>query len=282
MSITSTNGKVIVEFNINSISGAPALGAYLLRFSLGYTMPAHNKDVYFHKTFVKVYVGEENLYLGTAFPENSKTFKPFADSYNKGSLLYEVLVSKNALEEIEKVRAGKEIGFRLEIIGESDDGVNKLHGSEIKQYRSSQNEWIAVLKAMSFKGGIVFDLPMSIDHSDKVKTALTAIEKANEHLYYGNYDDVVAKCRIALESIISGWGNISLVNEQLKKDKKAMPKEYRFFNAVNQIVHFSHLSHHPDESDEYVSFSRSEAVFALGATIAAVSSYTDLELSRTT
>ena len=94
-------------------------------------------------------------------------------------------------------------------------------------------------------------------------------------MYYGNYDDVVAKCRISLESVISNWGKIAAVRNSVKTNKKGMTKQQRFFHALDQIVYFSHLAHHPDENGEYISFTRSEAVFVLGSTIAAISSYVE-------
>lgn len=277
MSITATGGQVIVEFDVNSITGTPAVGAYVLKFSLDYSMPPQDEQTYYHKTSAKVYVGNKDLYLGIAFPEQPKTFRPHAYP-QKAGLLYEMLLSKDAIEEVEKLRSGEELNFKIEITGEYVDGMNQLCSSETLRYKSSHTEWISALKAMNFKGGLVFELPMDISPSEDVKTALSAIDKAKEHLYYGNYDDVVAKCRISLESIISNWGNIRAVNELIKKDKKAMSKEQRFFHAINQIVHFTHLSHHPDENDEYISFTRSEAVFVLGATISAVSSYAEQKI----
>lgn len=275
MSITTSSGHIIVDFEVKSLHGSPSLGAYVLKFSVEYSMPAYEKEnVFFHKTLAKVYVGTENSFLGIAMPEQPKTFKPNI-IHQKGSLLYEIIISKDSLEEIEKLRAGKDIEFKLDISGEYHDDLNQLCNSETVRYKSNQKEWIEALKSMGFKGGIIFELPMDIDPIDEAKTALAAIEKAKEHLYYGNYDDVVAKCRISLESIISNWGDIGSVRNSAKTNKKGMSKQQRFFYAVDQIVHLTHLAHHPDEGGEYISFTRSEAVFVLGSTIAAISSYVE-------
>lgn len=275
MSITASNGLIIVAFEVKSLHGSPALGAYVLKFSVEYSMPAHeNANVFFHKTLAKVYVGEENVFLGMATPEQPKTFKPLINP-QKGGLLYEIILSKEPLEEIEKLRAGKNIDFRLDISGEYHDDYNQSCASESIRFKSNQNEWIEALKSMGFKGSVIFELPMDIDPTDDVKTALAVIEKAEEHLYYGKYDDVVAKCRIALDSIITNWGKIDSVRSSVKTNKKGMTKQQRFFNVVDQIIHLTHLAHHPGEDGEYVSFTRSEAVFVLGSTISAISSYVE-------
>lgn len=275
MSITTSNGRIIVDFEVKSLHGSPALGASVLKFSVEYSMPAYENDnVFFHKTLAKVYVGKESAFLGIATPEQPKTFKPHINP-QKGSLLYEIILSKESLEEIEKLRAGKNIDFRLDISGEYHDDYNQLCTLESIRFKSNQNEWIEVLKSTGFKWSVIFELPMDVDPTDDVKTALAVIEKAEEHLYYGKYDDVVAKCRIALDSIISNWGKIDSVRSSVKTNKKGMTKQQRFFHVVDQIIHLTHLAHHPDENGEYISFTRSEAVFVLGSTISAISSYVE-------
>lgn len=277
MSITISNGRRIVDFKIQSISGVPAIGAYVLRFSIEYLMPAQEELAYFHKTSAKVYLGKDNLFLGVAMPEMPMTFKPH-NHEQKGWLLYEISLSKDVMEEIEILRSGNELELKLDISGEYYDGPNLLCNLTSARYKVSQNEWITALKSMKFKGGLIFELPLDITPSKEIKTAITAIEKAKSHLYRGNYDDVVAKCRISLESIISGWGDIRRIRQLVKSNKRGLSKEQRFIHAIDQIVNFTHLSHHPDEDDEYVSYSRSEAVFVLGATMAVISSYAEYKI----
>lgn len=277
MSITTANGQTIVDFKISSVHGAPAIGAYLLKFSLAYEMPQHEDEVaYFRNTFANVHVGSKGMFLGRATPEMPITYKPNKHP-QKGGILYELLVSKISMDEIEKIRVGGDLDFKLDIAGEYYDGYNQLCDRVSVTYKENPKNWIEVLKRMGYKGGIVFELPMAIEPNTDVKTALSAIEKAKEHLYYGNYDDVIAKCRIALESITTSWGNISSVRKVAmdKTSRKSMSKEQRFFNAIDQIVHFANLAHHPNTENEYVSFTRSEAVFILGATISAISSFVE-------
>ena len=275
MSITTANGQTIVDFRISSVHGAPAIGAYLLKFSLAYEMPQHEDEIaYFHNTFADVHVGPKGIFLGRATPEMPITYKPNKHPKN-GGILYELLVSKISMDEIEKIRLGGDLDFKLDISGEYYDGYNQLCNRVSVTYKENPKSWIEVLKRMGYKGGIVFELPMAIEPNADVKTVLSAIDKAKEHLYYGNYDDVIAKCRISLESIISNWGDISSVRKIARDNRKSMSKEQRFFNAIDQIVHFTHLAHHPNSENEYVSFTKSEAVFILGSTISAISSFVE-------
>ncbi len=267
---------MIVDFDVSSISGASALGAYVLKFSINYSMPPHKKsEAYFHKTSAKVYVGKNNEFLGVATPEQPKTYKSH-NYQQKGSLLYEMLVSKDSLEAIEILREGGELEFKLDLSGEYYDGSNLLCNSESVRYKASQNQWIETLKSMGFRGGMVFELPMDISHGDDVKTALIAFEKAKNHLYHGNYDEVIAQCRISLDSIMSNWEGVKEAEKLAKDNRKRMTKQQRFIHAVDQIKHTTHLAHHADDNDEYVSFTRSEAVFVLGATISTISGFASL------
>lgn len=278
MSITTSTGHRIVDFEIKSISGTSAIGMYVLKFSVDYSIPAHEQEVaYFHKTTAKVYVGKDNALLGFATPEVPKTFRPH-NHEQKSGLLYEMALTKEVIEELEILRSGEELEFKVDIYGEYYDGDNLLCDSTSVQYKASQNEWINTLKSMNFKGGLILELPMDITPSEEIKTALIAIEKAKNHLYHGNYDDVVAKCRIALESAMSAWGDKQSIKGLSKASKKGMSKDHRFIHAIDQIVNFTHLSHHPDDDDKYISFSRSEAIFVMGATLSVISSYSEYKI----
>ncbi len=69
--------------------------------------------------------------------------------------------------------------------------------------------------------------------------------------------------------------NINCVREKSKSDRKTMSKTERLVYSIDQIVNLTHLAHHLDDESKYVSFNRSEAVFVLGATISALSSYSE-------
>lgn len=275
LSITTGNGNKIVEFEVQRVSGAPALGAHVLKFSIGYSIPPKGEeDTLFHKTAAKVYVGTKGLLLGVAIPEQPITYKPGTNA-KKSAVLYELMLSRDALDEVEQIRVGGDLAIRVEISGEWRDDHNLLCTSDTVSYTANQKEWIEALKQMRYRGGLVFELPMDIEPVREVKAALASIEKAKEHLYYGNYDDVVAKCRIALEEVVKNSGNILALRKTVSANRKSMSKEQRFVSAIDALIHFTNLAHHPSDEGEYVSYSRSEAIFVLGSTISAISSYAE-------
>ncbi len=130
-------------------------------------MPAHEEELaYFHKTSAKVYIGKDNSFLGVATPEVPRTFKPH-NHEQKGWVLYEMSLPKDVMEEIEILRSGKELEFKLDISGEYYDGHNLLCNLTSAWYKASQNEWINTLKSMKFRGGLIFELPMDITQAKK-------------------------------------------------------------------------------------------------------------------
>lgn len=273
MGISASTGETIVEFKANSVLGGPAIAGHTLKFPLNYIMPPWKNKLSFRNTIAKVYIGKDKMFLGRAFPELPATFQS-TDHQQSGCLIYEMTLTKEALEEIEKIRSGGDLDFTIELCGEYKDNHNQLCTYDKISYKANQKEWIETLKTMNFKGGLVFELPMNIKPSAEIETALKAIEKAREHLYYGNYDEVVAKCRISLETIFSEWRSIGLTKLDYN-NRKEMTKSQRFINAANQIMHFTHLAHHPDSNSNLVTFTRAEAVFVLGSTISIVSSYSE-------
>lgn len=272
MSITSGSGRIIVDFHIQGVSGAPAVGAYLLRFSVGYAIPgSDDKNLLFRNVSAKVFIGTQSKFLGIANPEVPRTFQPHKYNQN-AALLFELLLTSEVIEAIEKYRLGGDIEFTLEIVGEYCDQHNQLNTSDRITYKANQKSWVEILKQMQYSGILVFELPMDIEPDSSIKTALVAIEKAKEYLYYGNYDDVIAKCRFALEGIIPPNRELNQMRNEVKTDKKGMSKQQRFFHILDSLMHFTNLAHHPAKDGSYTSFSRSEAIFVLGSTISAISS----------
>lgn len=273
MSITSSNGYIVVEFEARGLSARPAIDGCLLKFMVQYSIPELREvGISFRETSVKVYVDE--IFLGTAHPESPIVYSQNQHSQNSG-ILYELQVSQHAVEKIERLRGGGDIEFSLEIKGKCISDSYVMYPSDSIKYRTNQKEWIDLLRTINHKDGVLLELPFDIDSSDELKAAYQSIDIAKNHLYYGNYDDVVAKCRVALESITTHSGKIREIRKIFKEKKKSMSKDERFLNAIDNLANYTHLSHHPSEAGEYISFSRSEAIFVLGSTVSALASYVE-------
>lgn len=215
----------------------------------------------------KVYL--ENKLLGFAVPEAAITIKP-TSSQLSGTLLFEMLLTSQVIETIEKIRGGGNLVFNLNVIGEYQDSQNRLSDSDSIKYYVNQKSWIDALKQMGYGNTLLFELPIDLEPNEAVSTAILALEDARAHLYYGQYDQVVAQCRLALDSVKPKQSDLNAALHGLKNNKDKMTKYQRVINIYHAVRHLTHLAHHLNNDNECVSFTRNEAIMVLGATSALI------------
>ncbi len=297
MSISAAaSGKIIVEFSPNGVSGRSAASGFLIVFSTNYSMPAWAANpssgivdnikgisnsrypVWFQMSHAKISLSEGKQFLGFAYSECMKTFKPISHETN-GGFLIELFLSSEQIECIEKARAGGDVVFDVKIIGEYYDEYNHLATTEYLIFRVNQKEWMDALKMCGYGNYILYEMQMPAELSDNFKPVLDIFEQAKKQLYYGEYDVVVAKCResvdlfLQLANMEDKFAEAKGLYRGNKDQRESMTKAQRRLAIIESIRHFSHGAHHPDNGAR-IYYSRSDALSILGATAGAVSAFT--------
>lgn len=273
MGITTGGGNIVVDFQPNSLHGTPAVGAYMLRFSLEYSMPAWpNNNFRFANIQARIYVGKEPKLLGRAFAETSIVLTSTA-YYQNAAFLMDLMLTPGQMEEIEQIRQGGDLNFILEIFGELYDGHSHNNSSDRLHMIVNQKSWIDILKQLSFASSILIEIPHGV--GDSATPAWKALDKAKEHLYYGHYDDVVASCRKALEGIHHNQDELSRVKQIPLENRRKMTKRQRLVYLLYALEHYTHPAHHLVSPEDVESYSRDDAILAFGATLAAVTTQTN-------
>ena len=269
MSITAGAGNVVVEFQPKSVHGTSAVGAFMLRFSIGYSMPAWpGKKFRFSNIQARVLVGKDMRLLGRAFAE-AATVLASSGYHQNAAFLMDLMLTPRQMEEIEKLRLGGDLNFTLDIFGEVYDGDGHSNSNDRVHLTVNQKSWIDVLKELGFASSVLMEIPYKT--SDLSKPVWKALEKAKEHLYYGHYDDVVASCRKALEGIRPDGNEIAKVRNSAAANRVAMSKQDRHVYVLDALEHYTHPAHHLGSEEETESYSREDAIFIYGATLSAVS-----------
>lgn len=268
MSITVGGGQVVVEFQAKSVHGAPAVGAFMLRFSLGYLMAAWpGKKFRFSNIQAMVFVGKEMRLLGRAFAEAAIVLSS-TPYHQNAAFLMDLMLTGRQMEEIEKIRLGGDLNFTLDIFGELYDGDNHSNSNARIHMTVNQKNWIDVLKELNFSSSILMEIPY--DGNNLEKPVLKALEKAKEDLYYGRYDDVVASCRKALEGIAFNGDELNKVKNMPVGERRNMTKRQRLVHLLDALKHYAHPAHHLESPEEEDSYSRNDAILIFGATLAAI------------
>jgi hypothetical protein len=267
----SFGGSIIADLRADSIHGARMLGAYLIRFSLNYNMPAWpGKDYRFSNIRARISVGNEQRLLGFALAEQAIVLA--SGDYNQhGSFLLDIPLTAEQIEEIEKLRLGGDIDYKLDIYGELCSGHDYSSSNDTIHLHVNQKTWIDLLKQINFSCKILVEMPQD-DNAAHI-SVMRVMEKAREHLYYGNYDEVVANCRKAMEGIKLDREEIQTIRKLASGNRKSMSKKERLVYLLDALEHYMHPAHHLDHEDDPVPYTRKDAIFVYGATISAVSAY---------
>lgn len=273
MSFTAGAGEVVVVFQPKSLHGTPVVGAHMLRFSLGYTMPPWpDKNFRLTNIQARVSVGKEMRLLGRAFAEMAIVLA--STSYHQdAAFLMDLMLTPRQMEEIEKIRHGDDLNFVLDIFGELYDGYSHRNSGDRIHMAVNQKSWIDILKELNFTSSILIEIPHNIRNSGT--SVWKALEKAKEHLYYGHYDDVVASCRKALEGIPQKDDELSKVRNMSIGERTKMTKRQRLVHLLDALKHYTHPAHHLESPEETESYSRNDAILVYGATLAAVATQTN-------
>lgn len=272
MSFLASNNRYIIEFFPEGVYGRPAVVGCLLQFSIRYKMPCKDEQY----AICRNLFGEvklKNKYLGRANLEVSKSFIQTEYEQDQG-ILFEILLTPQQLESIEKIRQGEGVEFKLDIKGEVEDKQNTLSRNQEISFIVNQRGWIDILKQVGYGDYILFELPVYLGGHEHLLSAYNEISEAKRQLYYGHYYQVVSHCRTALEKLLQNDGKISELRKQYAdySKKKEMSKEQRFILFRDALNHITHLAHHMASDGSIASYSREEAIMVLGATAAIYSS----------
>lgn len=278
MSFQHENGHDAINFGAGPISGMPAVSGYLLRFTVEYSAPPWNPkwgDVAptFRNVVGKVEVGDKRIRLGTATPEMPLVVCPHKYPQNS-AILFELLLSTQQVEGLERLRAGGPLDFSLQLSGERSVGYTHSREHTVVHFRVEQSKWIDVLRDMGYGVFLLCEISIELGDDGKFREAWTALSRSRQLLYGGHFNNVVAECRIALEAAFETVGLAERVSSAAKKrayDPMAMTKRERLLDLVGVVRHAAQLSVHVDDAIQVVEYSRDEALLIYGATAASIS-----------
>jgi hypothetical protein len=213
--------------------------------------------------------------LGYAEPKDALTMKTSPQS-NAGQVTFNLIVTSRQLSLLEEIRNGENLRFKLRVFGEVNGEQGNGASSDEITIHIYQSQWLDVLRQARYCNYLLFEIPLpSTSDSEKFNPTVDLMNHAKRQFLYGNYDDTIATCRKALESLIQALGEKSAqtgAKKRFKDDEKAMSKGERMFFLREALRHYTHLAHHvSDQDNDQFTFSRREARFVLGTTAAHLS-----------
>lgn len=272
---------VIADLMPSGITSRKGLGIYQLVFSVTFHVPNWPAEKQGRVSSLRATVAASNgrgvpELLGYALPEVPLTIEPKPHAFMAASA-FVLNLSADQLFALEKVRSGGDLRFHLTIDGEAS-GFNGSWPVRDQIFVDAKlSDWSRIVQELGLAEILVvgIELPSGAENGI-LSGAFGLIRKAHWDLLEGRYDDVVAKCRKAIESSQAARGDKENAQAAVKKWRQGnassldgVERAYLIEEAVRQ---YTHLAHHVDDNggSEHC-FSRSDATFLLSLAAAMVS-----------
>lgn len=275
------NSQIVADVRVQGLSGQAGIGIYQLYFSVRHDFPSWNNPapyICLRNLRAKVLAGPEHgarRPLGIAQPEAILNFcqAPYAKDEQ---FLLQLDVTAEQLDSLEDMRGGSGIRFELIVQCESEGPHGILRTEDSILWTANLEVWASVLEQLNIKDTLLVavELPR-LNSSGFGRTAIEALRRAKQDMLAGDYGNVVARCRIALDSIKTECGETEKINvslEQFQKSRRVMSKRDRQRVITEALRHYTHLAHHVDENGAQEWYSRTDATFALAIAAAAIAS----------
>lgn len=267
------NGRIIADARVTGITGATLAGGFLLRLSIEFIAPPWDLQDPPVVVFAPARVlmnGGHGLQLGLAFPE---TVQPFTVSIYGGTTpaCFDLFLSKDALEAVEKRRDGQGVSLGVNFRGEIRRAglVHPIY----EDIRTDLNvvQWIAALEQAGYGRSMLFEVPIP-SQPVAAGAAVEMLESARQLFARGHYPDAVAKCRMVIEGLTAELGQDALLQAAVNAQKTTRTREQRELVMRKAAMDFASLAHHPTGVPLDELFDRNAAQMMLGMTAALVSS----------
>jgi HEPN domain-containing protein len=272
--------QIIADVQVRGLSGSAGIGIYQLRFSLLLlVIPASipGQQLQLNNLRAKVFAGSESgprKLLGLALPEAVLTFVQLTHPQEERFLL-DLPISTEQLDALDQMRGGGGLRFELVLQGETRGPHGILRADDTVVWHASLSTWMPVLDELGLKESVLVAVEIPKHGANGFgRAAVEALRKAKRDLIAGDYEMVVSRCRLALESITaeSGEGGKNTARQEgLVKTKRLMSKRERLMEVAEALRHYTHPAHHVDKEGQMEWYSRADATFAISVAAAAVS-----------
>lgn len=267
------NSRIIADARITNVSGMRGVGVSILRL-----------NVEFHKTpwttdetqiGASVQWGVLSLRsvsgiaseLGRAHPDLPIYLAP-NPSGGVVHNTFSIALSDTQLLAVEEARKGGHVDLKLTIVA---SGYSSQYGQQAITddipYRANLSDWARILNELGHGDVIVLGVHLPVgNEAAPLRPAIEFLHQANRYLASGEYDAVVARCRLAIESAqkILGDDDATRVATSLYQKQKASMSTLQREQMIREAVrHYAHPAHHVDNEGYTERYSRSDAAFLL-------------------
>lgn len=272
----SHNSNIVADLSPAGVHGWPnGLGLHRLRFSVQY-QSRPRKEMYIARNFrATVSVSrshQDGAHLGIAWPESAWVLRT-GDFVNNGAILFDLDLRSEQLSLIEKLRASGDLIFTLRFLCEVSLGDDVTRSDDEIRFTVNQSSWINCMKQFGQDRIILLEVEIPSEEGE-LEAATLLVKRARQELDSGNYDGVVQKCRLAIESVQKALRLKSEITAAIetftKGERTKMTKKARALLVNEAALHYAHPAHHVNEEGLAFDYGRRDATFMLALASAVV------------
>ena len=270
----SWNNRTIADARLTGVHGSRLAGGYALRLGVEFDVLNWNEAGALPQVLMapaRVWLqGQAGLSLGLAHPE---TIQPFTVSQYAGkrAVLFDLQLTQQAMEALERHRNGQGVSLAIKLQAEVRRGTEIQIAFDDLAGTLNISQWIVALDQAGYGRTLLFEVPIPSE-SAGLGSSIALLETARRFLASGHYSEVVAKCRMVLESLTQELNEapaLKAARDAVKQDRTALQRELMMRQAA---IDFAHLAHHPTGVSLDEAFDRNAAQMMLGTAAALVSS----------
>lgn len=265
--------KVIADLRCTGVHLVEGIGFYLLRFSIHFDVKVHEDQTFrLENVRSSVFAGgaqSSQKLLGYAYPEAPILIR--TTKYpSSPQLMFDLSLSPIQLAELETIRNGGDLHFKLHLYGESYGTHDPLPTHDDINVPVNQTDWIKLLKEVNFADIVLFEVPLPAQsQGGDSRSAVDHLRKARDLFLAGHYDEAIGKCRLAIEGFAKLQGDEQRQADAVAiycKNRNEMGVTERLLLVRAAIKHYTQLAHHDLATDSMSNFSRADASLILGMT----------------
>jgi HEPN domain-containing protein len=267
------SSRIIADARITNVNGMRGLGVSTLRLNVEFRKtpwkdnePQIGANVLWGTLSLRSDAGIASE-LGRAQPELPIFLAPTLDGGIAHQTFY-IALSDAQLLAIEEARKGGSVDLKLNLVAM---GYHPQYGQQAITddipYRANLSDWARILKELGHGDVIVLGVHLPIgEEAAPLRSAIEFLHQANRHLSNGEYDAVVARCRLAIESAQKILGDEAATRDAMslyQKHRVSMSTLQREQMIREAVRNYTHLAHHVDNEGGVEQYGRSDATFLL-------------------
>jgi len=270
MSISWTiNSYVFADLDFKSMRGSPGLGFYRLVAEISIALHSRPEGQEVIVTNIEgdlAVIGKDNVdhYVGRMRRQgHDSPLITFPHTYST-NLQLEVEIDDRRIEAIEKIRAGGDLNFKLNLYGLANSATEKRpqNLNSWMNFRVNQGTSIEMLEQMGYRRTLLLEVTLS-DGEPIRPEAMKHLQNAQTHLLRGHYRDAVGACRDVLEALSKELGDEKdtlpeTINNWFEGSKK-MGKDERIRLVRRALKVLTHPARHADEVSSKIEWEPEDA-----------------------